>query len=180
LNPFNSSQENVLGLSSSFRNSLFYNRGKQKHSVTYSYLKNETKNLLSIGSQDSQNSSHQFNILIYTRKVGCLALCKTIQTDIASENFIEKNYTIKGYQIAQNQLSLSKHQLMFFYELQNKENQIGNFESLVQNRFEPPFHAGEKQITLNGEVSFIRINLMGMNFLLLVFKCSKVFKQGRI
>jgi hypothetical protein len=27
--------------------------------------------------------------------------CKTIQTDIASENFIEKNYTIKGYQIAQ-------------------------------------------------------------------------------
>jgi hypothetical protein len=27
-------------------------------------------------------------------------LQKTIQTDIASENFIEKNYTIKGYQIA--------------------------------------------------------------------------------
>jgi hypothetical protein len=36
-------------------------------------------------------------------------LQKTIQTDIASENFIEKNYTIKGYQIApKNQLSLSK------------------------------------------------------------------------
>jgi hypothetical protein len=34
LNPFNSSQENVLGLSSSFRNSLFYNRGKQKQSLT--------------------------------------------------------------------------------------------------------------------------------------------------
>jgi hypothetical protein len=68
-----------------------------------------------------------------------------------------------------------------FYELQNKENQIGNFESLVQNRFGTSFsYAGEKQITLNGEVSFIRINLMGMNFLLLVFKCSKVFKQGRI
>jgi hypothetical protein len=60
---------------------------------------------------------------------------------------------------------------MFFYE-QNKENQIGNFESLVQNRFGTSFsYAGEKQITLNGEVSFIRINLMGMNFLLLVFKC---------
>jgi hypothetical protein len=48
--------------------------------------------------------------------------------------------------------------------LQNKENQIGNFESLVQNRFGTSFsYAGEKQITLNGEVSFIRINLMGMN-----------------
>jgi hypothetical protein len=40
-----------------------------------------------------------------------------------------------------------------FYELQNKENQIGNFESLVQNRFGTSFsYAGEKQITLNGEV----------------------------
>jgi hypothetical protein len=46
-----------------------------------------------------------------------------------------------------------------FYELQNKENQIGNFESLV-NRFGTSSYAGEKQITLNGEVSFIRINLM--------------------
>jgi hypothetical protein len=87
---------------------------------------------------------------------------KTIQTDIASENFIEKNYTIKGYQIApKNQLSLSKTPAGMFYELQNKENQIGNFESLVQNRFGTSFsYAGEKQITLNGEVSFIRINLM--------------------
>jgi hypothetical protein len=44
---------------------------------------------------------------------------------------------------------------------------------------EPPFHIGEKQITLNGEVSFIRINLMGMNFLLLVFKCSKVYNRDK-
>jgi hypothetical protein len=59
-----------------------------------------------------------------------------------------KNYTIKGYQIAQNQLSLSKNTSWdVFYELQNKENQIGNFESLVQNRFELFSYAGEKQIT---------------------------------
>jgi hypothetical protein len=96
---------------------------------------------------------------------------KTIQTDIASENFIEKTTLLKDIS-PKNQLSLSKNTSWdFFYELQNKENQIGNFESLVQNRFGTPFHY-EKQITLNGEVSFIRINLMGMNFLLLVFKCS--------
>jgi hypothetical protein len=104
--------------------------------------------------------------------------CKTIQTDIASENFIEKNYTIKGYQIAPKKLSLSKNTSWdVFYELQNKTRLV--ILSLVQNRFGTSY-AGEKQITLNGEVSFIRINLMGMNFLLLVFKCSKVFKQGRI
>jgi hypothetical protein len=30
LNPFSNSNENVLGLNSSFRNSLFYNRGETK------------------------------------------------------------------------------------------------------------------------------------------------------
>jgi hypothetical protein len=60
-------------------------------------------------------------------------LQKTIQTDIASENFIEKNYTIKGYQIAQKSVISLKTPAGMFYELQNKENQIGNFESLVQN-----------------------------------------------
>lgn len=58
-NPFKSLQENVLGLTFSFRNSLFFNRGRQHHSVTYSYLENKAKNLLSIGSQESKNNSHQ-------------------------------------------------------------------------------------------------------------------------
>jgi hypothetical protein len=77
---------------------------------------------------------------------------------ISPQKILLKNYTIKGYQIAPKISYLfSKHQLGCFYELQNKENQIGNFESLVQNRFGTSFsYAGEKQITLNG----IRINLM--------------------
>jgi hypothetical protein len=80
LNPFNSSQENVLGLSSSFRNSLFYNRGKQKHSVTYLKMK---QNLLSIGSQDSQNSSHQIQYShLYKKSWLFGTFAKTIQTDI--------------------------------------------------------------------------------------------------
>jgi hypothetical protein len=161
---------------------LFYNRGKQKHSVTYSYLKNETKNLLSIGSQDSQNSSHQIQYShLYKKSWLFGTFAKTIQTDIASENFIEKNYTIKGYQIAQKSvISFQKTPAgMFFTSCKTKKTRL--VIGLVQNRFGTSFsYAGEKQITLNGEVSFIRINLMGMNFLLLVFKCSKVFKQGRI
>jgi hypothetical protein len=69
LNPFNTSQINVLGLTSSFRNSLFYNRGKQTHSVTYTYVQNQIKNLLSIGSQESRNSSHQLQYAFVSKKV---------------------------------------------------------------------------------------------------------------
>jgi hypothetical protein len=105
---------------------------------------------------------------------------KTIQTDIA-QKILLKNYTIKGYQIAPNQvISFQNTSWDVFTSCKTKKTRLV-IESLVQNRFGTSFsYAGEKQITLNGEVSFIRINLMGMNFLLLVFKCSKVFKQGRI
>ncbi|MDN3676009.1 hypothetical protein QWY90_01635 [Flavobacterium paronense] len=41
-----------------------------------------------------------------------------------------------------------------FYEYQNKKNQIGNSEKLVQNRFGTSFsYASEKKVTMNGEFS---------------------------
>jgi hypothetical protein len=159
LNPFNSSQENVLGLSSSFRNSLFYNRGKQ-HIQSLTYLKKWNK--ICFQDHKTHKTVHtKFNILIYTRKVGCLALCKTIQTDIASENFIEKNYTIKGYQIAQNQLSLfKKHQLgCFFTSCKTKKTRLVIL-SLVQNRFEPFHTLARNKSPWMVKFLFIRINLM--------------------
>jgi hypothetical protein len=92
LNPFHSSEENILGLNSSFRNSLFYNRGKQKHSVTYSYLVNEGKNLLTIGSQSVKNNSHQLQYTHLYQKSWLLNLfTKTIKNTLTSKDFTEKN-----------------------------------------------------------------------------------------
>ncbi|MEZ7499057.1 hypothetical protein QO200_09910 [Flavobacterium sp. Arc3] len=183
LNPFNSSQENVLGLSSSFRNSLFYNRGKQKHSVTYSYIENQTKNLLSTGSQESNNSSHQLQYSHLYRKSWLFGtFFKTIQTDIVSENYTEKNYTIKGYQLAPkiSYLFSKNTSLDVFYELQNKENQIGNFESLVQNRFGTSFsYANDKKITMNGEVSFYQNKFNGNEFSSVGFQMLEGLQTGQ-
>jgi hypothetical protein len=165
LNPFNSSQENVLGLSSTFRNSLFYNRGKQKHSVTYSYLENQTKNLLSVGSQDSKNSSHQLQYShLHLKSWLFSTFAKTIQTAITSENFAERNYTIKGYHLAPKISYLFSKNTSWdvFYELQKKENQIGEFENLLQNRFGTSFsYANTAKITMNGEISFYQNSFNG-------------------
>lgn len=108
LNPFDTSEENILGLNSSFRNSLFYNRGKQKHSVTYSYLVNKGKSLLSVGSQQVQNYSHQIQYThLYQKSWLFNFFAKTIQTDLVSKDFTEKNYDIKGFQLApKSQLSV--------------------------------------------------------------------------
>jgi hypothetical protein len=43
LNPFGSSELDLLGLNTAIRNSLYYNRGKQDHSVTHTYLESRVK-----------------------------------------------------------------------------------------------------------------------------------------
>ncbi|MFH6945903.1 hypothetical protein [Flavobacterium sp. FlaQc-50] len=183
LNPFNSSDENLLGLNSSFRNSLFYNRGKQKHSVTYSYLINKGKNLLSIGSQDVRNKSHQLQYThLYQKSWLFNFFTKTIKTTLVSEDFTEKNYNLEGYQIAPkiSYLFSKNTSLDFFYELQNKKNQIGNFETLAQNRLGTSFsYAGDKKVTVNGEFSFYENKFTGNEFSSVGFQMLEGLQAGQ-
>ncbi|HEY0091167.1 MAG TPA: hypothetical protein VGB43_01660, partial [Flavobacterium sp.] len=165
LNPFSSSDENLLGLNSGFRNSLYYNRGKQDHSVTYSYLDNKARTLLSIGSQENYNSSHQLQYA-HLYKINWLFSmgAKTISSDTKSQNFSEKNYEIEGYQLAPKISYLFSKNASWdiFYENQVKENQIGSFELLSQDRFGTSFtYANEKKLTLNGEFSFYKNKFSG-------------------
>jgi hypothetical protein len=183
LNPFSKSDENVLGLNSSFRNSLFFNRGKQKHSVTYTYVQNENKNLLSIGSQEAKNSSNQLQYNHLYRKSWLFGMfAKTIQTSLTSENYPEKNYEIKGYQLAPKISYLFSKSTSWdlFYELQNKENQIGKLETLLQSRFGTSFsYAGEKKITMNGEISFYQNKFVGNEFSSVGFQMLEGLQTGQ-
>ncbi|RBN51127.1 hypothetical protein [Flavobacterium psychrolimnae] len=183
LNPFSGSNENVLGLNSSLRNSLFYNRGKQNHSTTYSYLENKTKNLLSIGSQEATNSSHQLQYNHLYQKSWLFGFfAKTIQTAIQSENFPEKNYDISGYQLAPKISYLFSKNTSWdlFYELQKKENQIGVSETLLQNRFGTAFsYSGTKKFTMNGEVSFYQNKFEGNEFSSVGFQMLEGLQTGQ-
>jgi hypothetical protein len=183
LNPFSKSEENVLGLNSSFRNSLFFNRGKQNHSVTYSYIINETINLLSVGSQEAKNSSNQLQYNHLYRKSWLFGMfAKTINTSIVSENFPDRNYDLKGYQLAPkiSYLFTKSTSWDIFYELQNKENQIGNLETLLQNRFGTSFtYAGQNKLTMNGEISFYQNKYVGNEFSSVGFQMLEGLQTGQ-
>jgi hypothetical protein len=183
LNPFTKSEENVLGLNSSFRNSLFFNRGKQYHSVTYTYVQNENKNLLSVGSQNAKNSSNQLQYNHLYHKTWLFGMfAKTIQTSLTSENYPEKNYEIKGFQMAPKISYLFSKNTSWdlFYELQNKENQIGNAETLQQSRFGTSFsYAGKKNFTTNGEVSFYQNKFVGNEFSSVGFQMLEGLQTGQ-
>ncbi|RTY93945.1 hypothetical protein [Flavobacterium sp. GT3R68] len=164
LNPFASSDD-FLGLNSSFRNSLFFNRGKQKHSVTYSYLSNRAKNLLSVGSQESYNRSHQIQYAHLYQKSWLFGFGgKTIKSKTVSENYGAKNFKLIGYQLAPKISYLFSKNASWdlFYEFQKKENQIADREKLAQQRFGTSFmYATEKQFTMNGEFSLYQNNFNG-------------------
>jgi hypothetical protein len=157
LNPFSNARENLLGLSTSYRNSFFYNRGKQKHSVTYTYLNNRAKNLLSIGSQESKNSSHQLQYSHLYKKFWLFDFSgKTIKTIAVVENYASRDYTIDAYQLAPKISYLFSQNASWdlFYEYQDKKNKIGDMETLKQTRLGTSFtYASSKKLTMNGEFS---------------------------
>ncbi|OCB76838.1 hypothetical protein [Flavobacterium crassostreae] len=183
LNPFNGSPNNVLGLSLSFRNRLFYNRGKQHNSITYSYLNNQAKNLLTIGSQESKNSSHQLQYThLYQKSWLVNAMVQSLKTSGVSENFSDKNYLLSGYQIAPKISYLFSKSTSWdvFYELQNKQNQIGAFETLLQNRFGTSFsYSGTQKIVANGSVSLYQNKFSGNEFSAVGFQMLEGLQNGK-
>lgn len=165
LNPFSSGEQDLLGLSSGIRNSLFYNRGKQDHSLTYTYLKNRAKTLLTVGSQENSNSSHQLqyaHLIAKTWLVGFNG--QTIESATASENYGSKNFRVTGYVVAPKLSYIFSRNASWdvFYEYRSKENQIGDMETLDQQRIGTSFtYASEKQFTASGEFSLYKNDFTG-------------------
>jgi len=165
LNPFSSSDNNLLGLNTSIRNSLFYNRGKQLHSVTYTYLESRAKNLLSVGSQENINSSHQLQYAHLYKKNWLFGMSgKTFKSKAVIENFAKRNFNIDAYQLAPkiSYLFSANASWDVFYEFQNKNNTIGEREKLQQTRVGTSFnYATEKKLTMNGEFSLYENKFKG-------------------
>ena len=183
MDPFSADERNLLGLNSSFRNSFFFNRGKQKHSTTYTYITSRTRNLLSIGLLESKNTSQQLQYLHLLDKSWLVNFSsKTIFSTIDSENYTARNYEIKGYQLAPKISYLFSKNTSWdlFYEYQKKENQIGNNELLTQNRFGTSFtYSGKKQFTANGEFSLYNNTYTGNSLSSVGFQMLEGLQPGK-
>lgn len=165
LNPFSSSEEDLLGLTSSIRNSLFYNRGKQDHSVTYTYISNRAKTLLTVGSQENSNSSHQLQYTHLIEKTWLMNFMgQTLRSATYSENYGSKNFEIAGYQAGPKVSYIFSRNASWdlFYDYRNKENRIGEMEILNQQRLGTSFsYASEKQFKASGEFSLYKNDFKG-------------------
>jgi hypothetical protein len=183
LNPFDSSGQDLLGLNSSIRNSLFYNRGKQTHSTTYTFVTNRLRSVQSSGQQENTSASHQLQYAHLLKKTWLMSLSsKTILSETTSENYQTRNFKVTGYQIEPkiSYLFTKNISLDIFYELQKKNNKIGEQESLLQNRLGTSFnYSGEKRFTLSGEFSYYDNQFQGNQFSPVAFQILEGLQAGK-
>ncbi|WP_298531287.1 hypothetical protein [uncultured Algibacter sp.] len=145
LNPFEGEEDNVLGLQLNFRNVLFFNRGKQHYTTSYTYLKNTTRNILSIGFVENGLSSHQLN---FNHKIAVNWLANILGSTGKNES-ISQNFTSKNFNLTETRFNPKLSYLFndnssvdVFYQLTKKDNTTGEMESLKQQNFGASFTLG--------------------------------------
>jgi hypothetical protein len=171
LNPFealnddNDANPNRLGLNFSLRNVLFYNRGKQRYTTSYTYLTNKSQNLLSVGFQQSKLRSHQVNFNHKFLKSWLVNNLVSLGTNESlNENFITRNFNISERQLQPKLSYLFNENAQFdvFYQFTSKENIIGDSEQLAQNNYGFSFtYNNAQKVALTGEFNYFENDYTG-------------------
>ena len=165
LNPFNTNEEDQLGLQLNFRNVLFFNRGKQRYTTSYTFLDNTTRNVLSVGFIENSLKSHQFN---FNHKISENWLINMLSAfdnnESISENFASKNYNFDEARFNPKLSYLFNDNSSFdvFYQYASKNNTIGDMESLNQQKYGLSFTLGNSQNSaINGEFNYFSNEYIG-------------------
>lgn len=158
LNPFADTDDNQLALNKSVRNVLFFNRGKQEYTTSYTFLTNTARTLLSIGFQESKLKSHQVNFNHKFAESWLLNLKSSLEeNESLSENFASRNYKINETRLQPKLSYLFNENARFdmLYQYTSKDNTIGNKETLLQNNFGVSFtYNNAQKVALTGAVNF--------------------------
>lgn len=165
LNLFKSDGENQLGLQLNFKNVLFFNRGKQHYTSSYTYLNTKTRNLLSIGYIENSLNSHQ---LLFNHKIEESWLI-TIQSNFDNNESLSENFSSKNYNFNETLLSPKLSYLFndnsrwdVYYQHTKKNNTIGGLETLKQQKYGTSFTVSNaKNNSLIGEFNFISNQFSG-------------------
>ncbi|WP_298556576.1 hypothetical protein [uncultured Algibacter sp.] len=165
LNPFNNNKEDQLGLQLNFRNVLFFNRGKQHYTTSYTFLDNTTRNVLSVGFIENSLKSHQLN---FNHKLSANWLINMLSAfdnnESISQNFASKNYNFDETRFNPKLSYLFNDNSSFdiFYQYASKTNTIGEMEDLKQQKYGMSFTFGNNQKSaINGEFNYFSNDYIG-------------------
>lgn len=137
LNPFNVNRAQQISVNFNFKNSLYFNRGLQNFSTTYTFANADNKQQYSIGSQATETSYQQLD---FQHKLGKFWLVdlqgKLSENNLETENFNNRNYQINSYAF-QPKISYvlnNDNRFSAFYHVKDKKNNLAEFETLKQQK----------------------------------------------
>ncbi len=166
LNPFK--DDNSLGLNLNLRNTLYFNRGKQRYTTSYTYLANTTRNLIALGLQTNELKSHQFTFLHKVKEQYVLNLNSDFNTNRSnSENFEQRNYELNSFRFNPeiSYLFSDNSRISAFYSYAEKANQTAGFESLNQQNFGfTGSFSNADNYSLNAGLKYIKNSFEGSAF----------------
>ncbi len=165
LNPFVTEEDELLALSQSIRNVLFFNRGKQRYTTSYTFLSNRNRTVLSIGFQENKLKSHQLNFNHKFAESWLFNFQNSLGTNESlSENYASRNYEIEELRCHPKLSYLFNENARFdvFYQYTSKENVIGGMEVLSQNNYGMSFTYNKAQkVSLTGELNMFQNTFEG-------------------
>lgn len=158
LNPFKNNPDNQLGLQLNFRNVLFFNRGKQHYTSSYTFLSNTSRNILTTGFIENSLQSHQLNFNHKLAENWLINLLSAFDNnENISENFASRNFNFEETRLNPKLSYLFNDNSRFdvFYQYANKENTIDNLESLKQQKYGVSFTLSKQEKgAINGEFNY--------------------------
>ena len=183
INPFSEAEDQLVSISSNFRNTLYFNRGKQRFTTAYSYIENRSKNLLNVGSLESKLATHQLQFNHLVRKIWLYQmLAKYDALSSVSENYDSKNYLLHNTTLQPkiSYLFQSNASLNFFYEYKNKQNTQGDYETLEQHRLGTSFsYTGNAKFSINGEFSYYQNKFSGNPLSAVAYQMLEGLQPGK-
>ena len=165
LNPFKIDTDDLLALYFNFKNSLFFNRGKQKYSTTYNFIDSKNKTSFAIDNIENKLKSHQIQ---FTHKISAFWLMdikgNIMRNKNTSQNYVSRNYSLNSKSI-DPKISYVYSQNKIFelsYQYKNKENTIGNFERLNSQKMGASFKSSnQKGTSFSSEFNFFINDYIG-------------------
>ena len=130
-------EDGDVGLNSNFRNSLFFNRGRQHFSTTYNFLTSKVNTVLGSGRQSNDVNSHELAFVHKIRESWLVGLSlRDSQTISTAENLVSQNYEISNLVLNPRVSYLFGNQSNVYvdYSLVDKKNESLTQESLLQQR----------------------------------------------
>ncbi len=176
------SSNKAINVNTSFRNSLFFNRGKQHFTNTYSFNTSENSNAFITGQQTTSITSHQHNFLHKIKESWLLELESQYAVDGSEfESFSERNFDINTLRTAPkvSYLFSKRTSLGLSYSIQDKKNASGN-EKLNQQSFNLEFKVAQlAKSALNITASYISNEFNGNAFTPVGFQLLEGLQDGK-